>query len=208
MNVFDRKSNNKGQDEEKSVPSRQDAEEAVRVLIKWAGDDPLREGLKETPKRVVKAYEEWFRGYSEDPKEFLERTFDEVNGYSDTVILKDIPFESYCEHHIAPIIGKAHVGYLPTNRVVGISKLVRLVDTFAKRLQVQEKLTEQIAKTLQEVLQPEGVAVVVEGEHHCMCTRGVHKVGASMITSAYTQEFKCNRALKEDFLRAVLSKNN
>ncbi len=171
-------------------PTRQEAEEAVRTLLRWAGDDPAREGLLDTPGRVVRAYEEWFRGYEEDPVAMLQRTFEEVEGYDEMVVLRDIRFESYCEHHMAPIIGKAHVAYLPTDRVVGISKLARVVDAYAKRLQVQEKMTAQIANTLQEVLQPKGVAVVLEGEHHCMSTRGVHKPGVSMVTSTMLGAFR------------------
>lgn len=171
-------------------PSRAEAEEAVRTLLRWAGDDPRREGLLDTPERVVRAYEEWFRGYDDDPAEMLQRTFEEVEGYDEMVVLRDIRFESYCEHHMAPIIGRAHVAYIPTDRVVGISKLARLVDAFAKRLQVQEKMNAQIANTLQEVLQPKGVAVVLEGEHHCMSTRGVHKPGVSMVTSTMLGAFR------------------
>jgi GTP cyclohydrolase IA len=156
-------------------PTRAEAEAAVRTLLKWAGDNPKREGLLDTPSRVVKAYEQWFRGYDEDPVAMLQRTFEEVEGYDEMVVLRDIRFESYCEHHMAPIIGKAHVAYVPNDRVVGISKLARVVDAFAKRLQVQEKMNAQIANTLMDVLKPSGVAVVLEGEHHCMSTRGVHK---------------------------------
>src|ERR1700745_2533576 len=154
-------------------PSRAEAEAAVRTLIRWAGDDPDREGLAATPARVARAYEEWFGGYAEDPKAFLQRTFEEVDGYDEIVVLRDIRFESHCEHHMAPIIGKVHIGYLPSKRVVGISKLARLVDVYAKRLQIQEKMTAQIANTLDEVLQPKGVAVVIEHAHQYMHTRGV-----------------------------------
>lgn len=171
-------------------PSRDEAEAAVRILLRWAGDDPTREGLLDTPSRVVRAYEEWFRGYDEDPQAMLQRMFEEVEGYDEMVVLRDIRYESYCEHHMAPIIGKAHVGYIPTDRVVGISKLARVVDAFAKRLQVQEKMNAQIANTLQEVLQPQGVAVVLEGEHHCMATRGVHKPGVTMVTSTMLGAFR------------------
>ena len=184
-------------------PSRAEAEAAVRTLIKWAGDDPTREGLIDTPKRVAKAYEEWFTGYDEDPEEILARTFEEVDGYDEIVLLKDIRLESYCEHHIAPIIGKAHIAYLPTNKVVGISKLARLVDAYAKRLQVQEKLTAQIANTLVEVLEPRGVAIMIEAEHQCMSTRGVHKHGVDTVTTRFTGEFKENPALEERFLRLI-----
>ena len=171
-------------------PSRAEAEAAVRTLLRWAGDDPAREGLLDTPARVVRAYEDWFRGYEEDPQAMLQRTFEEVEGYDEMVVLRDIRYESYCEHHMAPIIGKAHVGYIPTDRVVGISKLARVVNAFAKRLQVQEKMNAQIANTLQDVLQPQGVAVVLEGEHHCMSTRGVHKPGVSMVTSTMLGAFR------------------
>ena len=169
-----------------ATPSRAEAEEAVRTLIRWAGDDPTREGLIDTPKRVTKAFGEWFEGYEIDPEALLARTFEEVEGYDDIVLLKNIRLESYCEHHMAPIIGTAHVGYLPTDKVVGISKLARLVDAFSKRLQVQEKLTAQIADTLTDVLQPRGVAIMIEAEHQCMSTRGVHKHGVDTITVSYT----------------------
>jgi len=189
--------------DDKPRPSRDEAEEAVRTLLRWAGEDPTREGLLDTPTRVTKAYGEWFRGYNEDPAAILKRTFEEVDGYDEMVVLKDIRFESFCEHHMAPIIGKAHVGYLPTDRVVGISKLVRLVDAYGKRLQVQEKLTAQIANTLQEVLQPRGVAVVMEGEHHCMSTRGVHKHGVTMVTSRMMGIFKSNDITRQEFLKLI-----
>jgi len=189
--------------DDKSRPSREEAEDAVRTLLRWAGDDPAREGLIDTPARVTKAYGEWFRGYDEDPAAILKRTFEEVDGYDEMVVLKDIRFESFCEHHMAPIIGKAHVGYIPTDRVVGISKLVRLVDAYGKRLQVQEKLTAQIANTLQEVLQPRGVAVVMEGEHHCMSTRGVHKHGVTMVTSRMMGIFKSNDITRQEFLKLI-----
>ena len=184
-------------------PSREEAEEAVRTLLRWAGDVPTREGLIDTPARVTKAYGEWFCGYDQDPAAILHRTFEEVDGYDEMVVLKDIRFESFCEHHMAPIIGKAHVGYIPTDRVVGISKLVRLVDAYGKRLQVQEKLTAQIANTLQEVLQPRGVAVVMEGEHHCMSTRGVHKHGVTMVTSRMMGIFKSNDITRQEFLKLI-----
>ncbi len=204
MNILERKV--KKENISDVSPSREEAEEAVRTLIKWAGDDPNREGLLETPKRVVSAYEEWFAGYSEDPESFLRKTFGDVENYSDPVLLKDIRFESYCEHHLAPIIGKVHIAYIPSSKVVGISKLARLVNTFSKRLQVQEKMTYQIAKTLQNVLKPTGIAVLIEGEHHCMCTRGVNKTGASMITSCYLGSYKDDKFMKDDFLGSI-SKN-
>lgn len=184
-----------------SKPSRAEAEAAVRTLIRWAGDDPTREGLLDTPKRVAKAYEEWFAGYDEDPEEILARTFEEVDGYDDIVLLKGIRLESYCEHHMAPIIGTATVAYMPSDKVVGISKLARLVDAYGKRLQVQEKLTAQIANTLESVLKPRGVAVMIEAEHQCMSTRGVHKHGVDTITTRFTGMFKDEPALEERFLR-------
>ena len=186
-------------------PSRAEAEAAVRTLIRWAGDDPAREGLIDTPKRVVKAYEEWFGGYDEDAEAILARTFDEVEGYDDIVLVKDIRLESTCEHHMAPIIGKAHIAYLPESRVVGLSKLARLVDVFSKRLQVQEKLTAQIAGALQSALNPKGVAVMIEAEHHCMSTRGVHRHGADTITTRFTGAFQKEPYLQDRFLRLVKS---
>ena len=189
--------------EEVIKPSQAEAEAAVQTLLRWAGDNPSREGLLETPSRVVKAYSQWFRGYREDPQALLQRTFEEVEGYNEMVLLKDIRFESYCEHHMAPIIGTAHVAYVPTDRVVGISKLARVVDAFAKRLQVQEKMTSQIANTLQSVLKPLGTAVLVEGDHHCMCTRGVHKTTSTMISSAFTGDFKKKQELKNEFYKIV-----
>lgn len=184
-------------------PTREEAEDAVRTLLRWAGDDPAREGLLDTPGRVVRAYGEWFRGYREDPQADLQRTFEEVEGYDEMVILRDIRFESYCEHHLAPIIGRAHVGYMPTSRVVGISKLARVVDSFAKRLQVQEKMTAQIANAIQEVLRPKGVAVVVEAEHQCMSTRGVHKHGVSMVTSTMLGVFRDDSTTRKEFLTMI-----
>jgi len=189
-------------------PTAAEAEEAVRTLLRWAGDDPDREGLLDTPGRVVRAYRQWFRGYEEDPVAMLQRTFEEVEGYDEMVVLRDIRFESYCEHHLAPIIGKAHVGYIPTDRVVGISKLARLVDAFAKRMQVQEKLTAQIATTLMEVLQPRGVAVVLEGEHHCMSTRGVHKPGVSMVTSTMLGSFREDHRTRKEFMDIIGNPTN
>ena len=181
-------------------PSRQQALEAVETLIRWAGDDPAREGLAGTPERVVKSYEEFFAGYGIDPMELLARTFEEVEGYDEMVLLRDIRFESHCEHHMAPIIGRAHVGYLPKNRVVGISKLARVVEAYAHRLQIQEKMTAQIANTIQEVLKPKGVAVVVEATHQCMTTRGVHKPGTTMVTSRMLGLFRSNASTRREFL--------
>ncbi|MDT8345184.1 MAG: GTP cyclohydrolase I FolE [Thermohalobaculum sp.] len=189
-------------------PTREEAEAAVRTLLRWAGDDPDREGLLDTPARVARAYRDWFRGYHEDPAEMLARTFEEVEGYDEMVVLRDIRFESYCEHHLAPIIGVAHVGYMPTDRVVGISKLARLVDAFSKRLQVQEKMTAQIANTLNEVLRPRGVAVVIEGEHHCMSTRGVHKPGVSMVTSTMLGEFRDDPRTRKEFMDIIGNPTN
>ncbi len=180
-------------------PTRQEAEEAVRTLIRWAGDNPEREGLLETPKRVTKAYAEFFAGYQENPEQILSRTFDEVEGYDEIVLLRDIRFESHCEHHLVPIIGKAHIAYLPAAKVVGISKLARLVDAFAKRLQIQEKLTVQIAQTLQQALKPKGVAVVIESDHACMTTRGVHKPGVKMITSRMMGVFRTDLEKRKEF---------
>lgn len=185
------------------TPTREEAEKAVRTLLRWAGDDPDREGLAETPARVARAFEEYFAGYREDPHQFMERTFEEVHGYDEMVVLKDIPFESHCEHHLAPIIGKAHVAYLPTNRVVGISKLARVVEAYAKRLQVQEKMTAQIADCINQALQPDGVAVVIEAVHHCMTTRGVHKHGVSMVTSTLLGAFKENIHTRAEFLAMI-----
>ena len=184
-------------------PSAEEAEEAVRTLLRWAGDNPAREGLIDTPARVVRAYTEWFAGYGKDPEKILERTFEEVSGYSEMVTLKDIRFESFCEHHLAPIIGVVHVSYIPKGRVVGISKIARLVDAFSKRLQVQEKMTSQIANALQSALKPCGVAVLVEGDHHCMCTRGVHKTSSNMISSAFTGEYLKKQNLKNDFFKII-----
>jgi GTP cyclohydrolase I len=184
-------------------PSREEAEQAVHTLLRWAGDDPAREGLADTPKRVAKAFEDWFSGYAQDPEDYLKRTFEEVEGYDDMVVLKDIRFESHCEHHLAPIIGRAHVGYLPTNKVVGISKLARVVEAYARRLQVQEKMNAQIANTIQKVLQPKGVAVVIEAAHQCMTTRGVHKTGVTMVTSSMIGAFRENSDTRREFLRFI-----
>jgi GTP cyclohydrolase IA len=186
-------------------PSREEAEEAVRVLLRWAGDDPRREGLIDTPARVVRAYEEFFAGYQLEPRDILARTFSEVDGYDEMIVLKDIRFESYCEHHMVPIIGRAHVAYLPNHRVVGISKLARLVDAFAKRLQIQEKMTVQIADTLNEVLQPAGVGVILEASHQCMSTRGVHKAGVEMVTSRMLGTFRSDASTRREFLSIVNS---
>jgi GTP cyclohydrolase I len=184
-------------------PSREEAQDAVRTLLRWAGDDPDREGLIDTPARVVRSYEEFFAGYEADPKELLNRTFEEIDGYDEMVLLKDIRFESHCEHHMAPIIGKAHIAYLPRTRVIGISKLARLVQMFAKRLTIQEKMTSQIANALNEVLQPQGVAVVIEAAHQCMTTRGVHKPGVSMLTSRMLGAFRDNPSTRREFLSMV-----
>jgi GTP cyclohydrolase I len=181
-------------------PSQENAEEAVRTLLLWAGDDPNREGLKDTPARVARAYKDWFKGYGEDPIKYMRRTFQEVEGYDEMIVLRDISFESHCEHHMAPIIGKAHVGYLPNNKVVGISKLARVVETFARRFQVQEKMTAQIAHCIQDVLKPKGCAVVIEAVHQCMTTRGVHKSGVSMVTSQMLGSFRKDAKTRTEFL--------
>ncbi|MFY2763981.1 GTP cyclohydrolase I FolE [Arenimonas sp. MALMAid1274] len=179
------------------------AEDAVRVLLRWAGEDPAREGLLDTPKRVAKAYGDWFSGYRIDPREYLERTFKEVAGYDEMIVLRDIEFESHCEHHMAPIIGKAHIGYLPSGKVVGISKLARVVEAYARRFQVQEKMTAQIAGCIQDVLQPRGVGVVVVGAHECMTTRGIHKRGVSMVTSKMLGDFREDARTRAEFLRFI-----
>jgi GTP cyclohydrolase I len=184
-------------------PTRKEAEDAVRTLLRWACDDPTREGLRDTPARVVRSYEEFFAGYHIDPVALLERTFEETDGYDEMVLLRDIRVESYCEHHMVPIVGRAHVGYLPNRRVVGISKLARMVDAYSKRLQIQEKLTAQIANTLNDVLQPRGVAVVIEASHQCMTTRGVHKPGVSMVTSRMLGAFRDDPSTRREFLSMI-----
>lgn len=184
-------------------PTRKEAEEAVRTLIRWAGDDPVREGLVGTPDRVVRAYEEFFAGYDQDPEEILKRTFEETDGYDEMVLLRDIRFESHCEHHMVPILGKAHIGYMPKNRVVGISKLARIVEVYAKRLQIQEKMTAQVANVIQDVLDPHGVAVVIEAQHQCMTTRGVYKPGVTMVTSSMLGAFRNNLATRKEFLSMI-----
>jgi GTP cyclohydrolase IA len=184
-------------------PSREEAEQAVRTLISWAGDDPDREGLVETPARVARAYEEWFAGYREDPRELLQRTFDEMGGYDEVVVLRDIRFESFCEHHMAPVIGRVHIGYLPNHRVIGISKLGRLVEVYAKRLQIQERMTAEIANSLNDVLKPQGVAVVVEGTHTCMTTRGIHKSQATLVTSRMLGVFRDRSETRSEFLSTI-----
>ena len=190
-------------DDVRNTVSRAQAEDAVRTLLRWSGDDPDREGLLDTPRRVVEAYGDWYSGYTEDPREFLERTFKEVAGYDEMIVLRDIEFESHCEHHMAPIIGRAHVGYLPDGKVVGISKLARVVETYARRFQVQEKMTAQIARCIQDVLQPLGVGVVVEGAHECMTTRGIHKRGVSMVTSKMLGSFRDDARTRAEFLRFI-----
>tara|TARA_B100000586_G_C20100895_1_gene424798 strand:+ start:116 stop:715 length:600 start_codon:yes stop_codon:yes gene_type:complete len=184
-------------------PSRAKAEEAVKTLLTWAGEDVKREGLKDTPKRVVKAYEDWFSGYNEDPKEVLKKTFSELDGYDEIIMLRDIRIESHCEHHIAPFIGSAHVAYLPKKRVVGISKLARITKIFSKRMQVQEKLTAQIANCIQEVLKPRGVAVVVEAQHQCMTTRGISTPGISMVTSQLLGKFRTDASTRREFYSMI-----
>ncbi len=184
-------------------PSREEAEAAVRVLLRWAGDDPTREGLRDTPARVVRSYEEFFAGYQTDPAAILERTFEEVEGYDEIVLLRDIRLESYCEHHMVPIVGRAHVAYLPSRRVVGISKLARLVEAFGKRLQIQEKLTAQIANAINDVLQPRGVAVVIEAAHQCMTTRGVHMPGVGLVTSRMLGAFRDDPTTRRELLAMI-----
>lgn len=184
-------------------PSRTEAEGAVRTLIRWAGDNPDREGLRATPARVARAYEEWFSGYGDDPRVYLQRTFEEVAGYDEMVLLRDIRFESHCEHHLAPIIGRVHIGYLPRNRVIGISKLARLVEAFARRLQIQEKMTAEIAECLNEGLKPHGVGVVVEAAHECMTTRGVHNTDVTMVTSRLLGAFRNQSQTRQEFLSAL-----
>jgi len=188
---------------EKTEVSREQAEDAVRTLLRWAGEDPQREGLLDTPRRVAKAYGDWFSGYGEDPEAYLARTFEQVCGYDELIVLRDIEFESHCEHHMAPIIGKAHVGYLPDGKVVGISKLARVVETFARRFQVQEKMTSQIANCIETVLKPRGVGVVVVGAHECMTTRGIHKRGVSMVTSKMLGSFREDARTRAEFLRFI-----
>lgn len=184
-------------------PTREEAERAVRTLLQWAGDDPDREGLQDTPKRVARAYEDWFAGYFENPVEILQRTFEEVEGYDEMVVLRDVRVESHCEHHVAPILGRAHVAYMPSTRVVGISKLARVVEIYAKRLQIQEKLTAQIANCINEVLEPRGVAVVVEAEHQCMTTRGIQKPGVTMVTSRMLGSFRKSEATRREVLAFI-----
>lgn len=189
-------------------PSREEAEEAVRTLLRYAGDDVEREGLIDTPARVVRSYDEFFAGYQDDAIEYLQRTFEETDGYDEMVVLRDIRVESHCEHHMLPIIGRAHVGYLPNNRVVGISKLARVVDAYAKRLQVQEKMTAQIASCIDSVLRPKGVAVVIDAAHQCMTMRGVHKPGVSMVTSHMTGAFRDDATTRREFLNIISSPSN
>lgn len=186
-----------------SKPSKEEAMKAVETLIKWAGDDPKREGLIGTPERVVKSYNEFFAGYAKNPEEILQKTFSETEGYDEMIILRDICLESYCEHHMVPILGRAHIAYIPNNRVVGISKLARVTEAYAKRLQIQEKLTVQIANTINDVLQPKGVAVVIEANHQCMSTRGVHKAGAVMQTSHMIGLFRTDRRTRQEFIDLI-----
>lgn len=186
--------------------TRDAAEDAVRTLLRWAGEDPEREGLLDTPRRVVDAYGDWFSGYAIDPAEYLSRTFEEVAGYDEMIALRDIEFQSHCEHHMAPIIGRAHVGYLPTNKVVGISKLARVVEVFARRFQVQEKMTAQIAQCISDVLKPRGVGVVIDAQHQCMTTRGVNKTSVSMVTSQMLGNFRKDERTRAEFLRLIKSR--
>ena len=184
-------------------PSQKDAEQAVATLLRWAGDDPAREGLRDTPARVARAFQDWFSGYQTDPADYLRRTFEEVAGYDEMIVLRDIEFESHCEHHLAPIIGRAHVGYLPSDKVVGISKLARVVDSYSRRLQVQEKMTAEIATCINDVLRPRGVGVVIEAVHQCMTTRGVHKRGVSMVTSTLLGSIREDARTRAEFLKFV-----
>jgi GTP cyclohydrolase IA len=184
-------------------PNRTEVEAAFKTIIRWTGDDPSRDGLKETPARVTRAFEEFFKGYSDDPEAILKKTFEEIEGYDEMIVLRGIRFESHCEHHMAPIVGRAWVAYIPKGRVVGISKLARVVDAYAKRLQIQEKMTAQIANTIQNVLQPDGVGVVIKAEHHCMTTRGVHKHGTDMVTSRMLGSFRDNSMTRQEFLAMV-----
>ncbi len=184
-------------------PSRTEVEAAFKTIIRWTGDDPARDGLKETPARVTRAFEEFFKGYTDDPEAILKKTFEEIEGYDEMIVLRGIRFESHCEHHMAPIVGRAWVAYIPKGRVVGISKLARVVDAYAKRLQIQEKMTAQIANTIQNVLQPDGVGVVIKAEHHCMTTRGVHKHGTDMVTSRMLGSFRDNAMTRQEFLAMV-----
>ncbi len=189
--------------EDRNGITRDQAESAVRVLLKWSGDDPTREGLIDTPRRVADAYGDWFSGYAIDPSEYMRRTFEEVAGYDELIVLRDIEFESHCEHHMAPIIGRAHVGYLPSDKVVGISKLARVVEAYARRFQVQEKLTAQIARCIEDVLKPRGVGVVIDATHQCMTTRGIHKTGVSMITSKMLGSFRDDARTRSEFLAFI-----
>jgi len=186
-----------------SKVTREEAEKAIETLLGWIGEDPSREGLRKTPKRVATAYEDWFKGYQDDPEDFLNKTFSEVDGYDEMVVLKDIRYESHCEHHMAPIIGRVHVGYLPNRKVIGISKLARVVEAYAKRLQVQERMTAQIANCIQNTLKPKGVGVIVEGTHQCMTTRGVRKSGVSMITSQLLGDFRTDPSTRMEFLNII-----
>ena len=188
---------------ETGEPSQEEAERAIRTLLRWAGDNPDREGLLDTPARVARAFKEWFSGYGEDPYVFLQATFEEIDGYDEMVVLRDVRFESHCEHHLAPIIGKVHIAYLPNRRVVGISKLARIVDVYSRRLQIQEKLTAQIANTINEVLEPQGVAVAVEATHQCMTTRGIHKPGVTMVTSRMLGQFRNDPTTRREFLAMI-----
>ncbi|HEX7388762.1 MAG TPA: GTP cyclohydrolase I FolE [Acidiphilium sp.] len=203
MDIINHRMKNRLREADVSRPGRAEAEAAVRTLIRWAGDDPAREGLVDTPARVVRSYAEFFGGYAEDPGDILARTFEEIEGYDEMIVLRDIRLESHCEHHMVPIVGVAHVGYLPGKRVVGISKLARVVDAYARRLQIQEKLTAQIANAINDVLQPRGVAVVIEANHECMSTRGVHKTGVAMVTSRMLGAFRDDPSTRREFLTMI-----
>ena len=201
VKVSDRAIHTESNDEDLKKPSREEAMDAVRTLISWAGDDPLREGLIETPKRVVKAYEEFFAGYAQDPAKVLGKTFSDVKGYDDIVFLRDINIETHCEHHMVPILGKAHVAYLPKNKVVGISKLARVIEIFAKRLQTQETMTMQILNTIDDTLEPYGTAIMIDAKHQCMTTRGINKPNVSTVTTKFSGKFSNDADLRQRFMQ-------
>jgi|TARA_E500000075_G_scaffold135115_1_gene154486 GTP cyclohydrolase I len=203
VNIVEKNLSGTAEKEFRNGVSNDDAKKALELLLKWIGENPQREGLKETPKRVLKAYKEWFAGYNQNPVEILSKTFEEIDGYREMISLKDVGFHSFCEHHFAPIIGKVHIGYIPNKKVVGLSKLARLIEMYARRLQVQEKMTAEIGNTLQNHLDCLGVGVVVEAEHHCMCSRGIKKQGSLMKTSHFTGIFLDNSDKKNEFMRSI-----
>jgi len=204
VNIVEKNLSGTAEKEFRNGVSNDDAKKALELLFKWIGEDPQREGLKETPKRVLKAYKEWFAGYNQNPVEILSKTFEEIDGYREMISLKDVGFHSFCEHHFAPIIGKVHIGYIPNKKVVGLSKLARLIEMYARRLQVQEKMTAEIGNTLQNHLDCLGVGVVVEAEHHCMCSRGIKKQGSLMKTSHFTGIFLDDSDKKNEFIRSII----